>query len=120
MRGDTGEFIPFPTFAMSNYHHMALGSHQRNRPDTPENLHRPAHEFFSDDQLRIRMAHQISLVRNQRSKFGGSTNDEILRRLYSQMWYELLLPNLRYLEAIKRLSEEIDLMALEAELKMPD
>lgn len=110
-----GEFVPDPGLAQSNHHHKVLGSTQRNQPDTPENLHRPLHEFMSADDLRDYILKDIGLVREQRAKVGGPEDNERFRRMFRLICDETLLPNLRYLEAIKRVPEGVSVTALEVE-----
>lgn len=115
MPGLNGEFIPDPFLAQSNFHHRTVGSSHRNLPDTPENLHRPMHEFMTDEELRAYVLKDIASVREEHAKIGGPEDDERFRRIFRLICDESLLPNLRYLEVIKRLPEGVNATALEVE-----
>lgn len=120
MPGMNGEFVPNSKLAQSNFHHHAMGSSHRNQPEIPENLHRPMHEFMNDEELRRHLEHEITLVREERLKFGGHEDNERFRKMYKMLYEDFLLPDLKYLDSIKRLPEGIKLLSLISELKMPD
>lgn len=112
-------FIPKPKLAQSNFHHKALGSSHRHTPDTPENLHKPAHEFLSDDELRAQVEEEIAQVRETLKDFREAKEPDEKRRaenLLLAIRDKFLFPNLHYLVAIGRLPEGISVSNLKEEL----
>lgn len=123
MPGMNGEFVPKPPLAESNYHHEAMGSSHRSLPDMPENLHRPHHEFMSDNELRAYVEKEIATVREEHSKLGSPEAEKggmSHGKMFLMIRDKFLMPNLHYLAVIGRLPDGIDIAALEAELVMPD
>ncbi len=123
MPGLNGEFIPYPPLAQSNSHHKARGSSQRFLPDVPENLHRPNHEFMSDEELRQYVEKELSQVREEYGNLGHEEASKGGTRhvdFYKMMRDKFLMPNLCYLKVIGRLPEGIDLAAIGVELEIPD
>lgn len=116
-----GEFIPTPKLAQSNWHHKAMGSSHRHQPDTPENLHRPDHEFLTDNQLSWRIIEAVFYTREALTEFRNAKDPERkahLERSFLRLRDNFLFPNLHYLAAIGRLPEGVSVSALEKELQL--
>lgn len=105
-------FVPRAPLATSNYHHKMIGSSQRYSSD-PSELHRPWHEFMDDEQLKVKIEADITILRDF-----GKPQTERDQHFYLTLRDRYILPDLHYLVAIGRLPADIDVSALEAEFAL--
>lgn len=111
-------FVPFPKLAQSNFHHGELGSSHREQPDTPENHHKPKHEFMSDEKLNEYVRDEISSLREEYAELEEAQIEDDRQRqkkIIRVLREKFVMPNLRYLEAIGRLPEDIRVTEVEKE-----
>lgn len=112
---ENSPFIPKSPIAWSDFHHKAVGSSGMNKATCPEEFHRPHHEFFSDEDLSIRINDGLKLLRELLAERSDS---ERWKKQYGQARNRFVFADLYYLAGLGRLPAYIDIKKLEAE--MPD